>query len=262
MKTSTTGRSRPQPRRLQVESLENRELMAGNVSVSMSNGNLFITGDANPNHVQVRQTSPGVYSISGVMLGGTATKINGYSGVTARGITGNVSVALGGGSDQLDFGTGDGRQINVPGTLTIDMGTGNDWTYVRDVKTGGNLTTYTGTGQDRTHIVNADVGNNLFVLDPNAVNSGDSDLTTVLTSRARGQLQFISRGGNDSVEIQSCAADSVYADLGAGNDFFKMLYTKPRAHSVYGGSGTDTFFVPDYLGTRFNNQWGFESVRR
>ena len=249
-------------RRLQVETLENRELMAGNVNVSMSNGNLFITGDANPNHVQVRQSSPGVYSISGVMLGGSATKINGYNGVTASGVTGNVSVSLGGGSDQLDFGTGDARQINVPGTLTIDMGTGNDWTYVRDVKTGGNLTVYTGTGQDRTHINNANVGNNLFVLDPSAVNSGDSDLTTVLTSRVKGQMQFMSRGGADSVEIQSSTCDSVYADLGAGNDFFKMLYTKPRAHTVIGGTGNDTFFVPDYLGTRFNNQSGFETVRR
>ncbi len=140
-------------------------------------------------------------------------------------------------------------------------GTGHDWTYVRDVKTGGNLTIQTGTGQDQTHVNKVDVGGSLFVLDPASVNSGDKNTTTVLSSKVRTQMQFISRGGNDSVEIQSSMADSVYADLGAGNDFFKMLYTKPRAFTAIGGSGTDTFFVPDVNGTRYNGS-GFESIRR
>ena len=255
MKTSTT-------RSLKVETLENRELMAGNVSVSFSNGDLYITGDANANHVQVRQTSPGNYNISGVMLGGAATKINNGGYVNAIGVTGNVRISLGGGSDQLDFGTGDARLINVPKSLYIDMGAGNDWTYVRDVKTAGEMVVNTGAGQDRTHLVNVDVGTNLFVLDPASVASTDSDLTTVISSRARGQMQFVSRGGNDSVEIQSCVADSVFADLGAGNDFFKMLNTKPtRGINVNGGSGSDTFFVPDVNGTRYNGS-GFETTRR
>jgi hypothetical protein len=125
------------------------------------------------------------------------------------------------------------------------------------VKTGNNLTIYTGTGKDTTNISNVDVGGNLFVLDPQSVYSGDRDVTTVLTSKVHGQMQFISRGGNDSVEIQSSLADSVYADLGAGDDFFKMLNTRPRAATIIGGTGTDTFFVPNPVGTRS----GFELYR-
>ncbi len=117
MKTSTT-------RRLQVESLENRELMAGNVTVSFSNGDLRITGDANANHVQVRQASPGVYTITGVTTGGAATKVNNVANgtITARGVNGNVVVQMGSGNDQLDFGIGDNRVINVPKALSIDIG--------------------------------------------------------------------------------------------------------------------------------------------
>ena len=69
MKTSTT-------RSLKVETLENRELMAGNVSVSFSNGDLYITGDAHRNHVLVWLSTAGYYNIGCVKLGGADTTVN------------------------------------------------------------------------------------------------------------------------------------------------------------------------------------------
>lgn len=250
-------------RRLQLESLENRELMAGNVSVAFSGSELRIIGDAAANGVEVRQSSPGVYKITGTFEGGALTKINGQTGtLTANNVNGNVVVALGAGSDQLNFGTGDQRVINVKRDLIIDMGTGNDWTNVRDVKVAGQVSINTGTGIDKTFVNRVDVGTDLKIGDASSsVNSGDRDEVTVLSSTVRKQLALTFRGGNDSAEIQSCVADSVYADLGAGSDFLKMTYTKPRVFSAYGGSGSDTFFVPDYAGLRFIGS-GFETVRR
>ncbi len=119
MKTSKT-------RRLQVENLENRELMAGNVSVSVQNGNLYITGDASRNHVEVRQSSPGVFRVNGVTIGVQRQKSTTPRTASSRPAP---SAAMwlsrwGGGDDQLNFGTGDNRVINVPNNLTIDMGAG------------------------------------------------------------------------------------------------------------------------------------------
>jgi|GEM_PF-4599200 len=83
-------------RRLQLESLENRELMAGNVSVSFSGSELRIVGDSAANHIEVRQSSPGVYKINGVFEGGSPTKVNGSTGtITARNVNGNVVIAMG-----------------------------------------------------------------------------------------------------------------------------------------------------------------------
>ena len=250
-------------RRLQLESLENRELMAGNVSVAFHNGDLYITGDGAANDVQVRQSSPGVYKITGQTHYNAATKINGNANgtSTATGVYGNVFVSLGGGDDHLDFGTGDARLITVPKNLSIDMGAGNDWANVRDVKTGGNLAVHTGTGKDNTHIYKAEVGGSLFVEDPSSVNSGDYDKASVNSCKVKGQIQFIFRGGNDSAEITSSTADRVYADLGNGNDSFQMTFTKPRGFTVLGGGGSDFFFVPDVNGTRYSGS-GFETVRR
>jgi hypothetical protein len=261
MPTSNNTALKTTTRRLQLESLENRELMAGNVTVSFSGSELRIVGDSAANGVEVRQSSPGVYTITGAFEGGAATKINGRSSITASNVNGNVVVALGAGNDQLDFGTGDQRVIDVKRDLIIDMGTGNDWTDVRDVKVAGMLSINTGTGVDRTVVNRANVGTDLRIGDAtSSVNSGDSDEVTVLSSTVRRQIALTFRGGSDRAEIQSCAADSVYADMGAGNDYFKMLYTKPRAFTALGGSGTDTFQVPNYGGLRFTGS-SFESIR-
>ena len=257
MKTSTT-------RSLKVETLENRELMACNVSVSFSNGDLYITGDASRNHVEVRQSSAGVYKITGQTIGGSATKVNGYANgtTTISNFSGNVWVSLGGGDDQLNFGTGDNRLISLPKGLSIDMGSGGDFLSIRDVKTTGNMSINTGTGvKDETHIYKADVGGHLGINDPGSVNNGDYDIATVNSCKVKGQLQFVFKGGNDRVEIISTGANTLYADLGAGNDYFRMNYTKPRLFTAIGGSGTDIFAVPDYNGTRFNGS-GFETFRR
>jgi hypothetical protein len=247
-------------RRLQLENLEARELKAGNVQVYFANSDLYIVGDNAANAVSVRQSSPGVYKISGNTWAGDYTRINGYANgtCTASGINHDVRVIMQGGNDQLDFGVGDQRVINVPNMLAIDMGTGNDNVAIRDVKTGSMLSVNTGTGVDSTYAVGADVGTHFSIGDGGPVNYGDSDRATVLWSKVRAQLGFWSNQGNDSFDVESTTADSLFATLGAGDDTFQMNNSSVRSFNLQGGTGYDTFFAP---GSPFVGS-GFESIRR
>lgn len=166
-----------------------------------------------------------------------------------------------GGDDQLDFGTGDQRLINVNKNLAIDMGAGSDFTYVRDVKVNGQLTVNTGTGvKDQTSVVNTEVGTHLLVSDPSTgIYNGDNDVASVIGCRVGGQIAFVFRQGRDSVEVLSSTADSIYADLGDGDDFLKLSSTRQRSITAYGGRGYDTYY--NFSGMSGYNS-GFENIRR
>src|SRR5262245_61665314 len=61
-------------RRLRFESLEDRTLMAGNVTAAVVNGTLQITGDKSANVIQIQQGTG-----NGIRLVGIGTTINGSS---------------------------------------------------------------------------------------------------------------------------------------------------------------------------------------
>src|SRR5262245_43598107 len=102
-------------RTLAVERLEERRLLAGNVTASVVNGNLVVSGDSASNDVVIAQTPSGI-----VVLGQPGTTINGGASFTAVGVTGDVRVTLGGGNDTLQ------AAVAVPRDLTIDLGSGDD----------------------------------------------------------------------------------------------------------------------------------------
>lgn len=252
------------PRRLQIESLETRRLMAGNVKVSASGSDLIVEGDDLRNAVEIRQSSPGVYKITGTTIGGADTKINNQPNGTFifRGEVDNLRISLGGGADKVDVGIGDQKEISIRGNLVISGGAGSDWTSVRNVKVGKALVVNTGTGvRDHTFISEVTVGDDLIVSDPLKVNTGDWDEVLVSSVTVKDQMEFTFRGGNDTVNIISSAADGIYASLGEGDDFFRMLYTKHKSKfDISGGGGKDTFFAPVFNKTRYFGS-GFETVK-
>src|SRR5947207_459068 len=109
-------------RRLGMESLEGRQMMAGNVMASVNtSGDLVVTGDDNDNNIQ----------ISPVMQNGTAVAGKFYiaplSGTTLNGqpsgqyfdhVTHDMNIDLRGGGDRLTLGSGglDGNFV-VPNDL-------------------------------------------------------------------------------------------------------------------------------------------------
>ena len=104
-------------RKIFLETLEPRAMLAGNVNVFVSGGSLFVQGDANDNAVLIQQEGNGTYSVTGLdfnTLGvtglgfaGGPTSINGDdSGEAAifSGVTNDINVDLKGGNDGLGIG--------------------------------------------------------------------------------------------------------------------------------------------------------------
>jgi hypothetical protein len=109
-------------RTLKVEPLEGRAMLAGNVTVSVSGGNLIITGDNRDNAVLVQQgANSGDYVVTGfdfadfggsgasgptTIKGGSSTFVD-FGGTSARivhGVTRNVIIDMKGGNDSLGVG--------------------------------------------------------------------------------------------------------------------------------------------------------------
>ncbi len=104
-KKISTGNSKTERRkRLRLESLEARRLLAGNVGVDVVEGNLLIRGDRLSNGIEVRQLQDGsgAFVIRGLISeDGEVTTVNGEASVTVDGVTGNVQARMGAGDDVL-----------------------------------------------------------------------------------------------------------------------------------------------------------------
>src|SRR5437899_5059569 len=108
-------------RTLKVEQLERRAMLAGNVAVSVSGGNLFVTGDNHDNAVLIQEVDDGdgkasthAYAVTGfdfadAMVTGFEsgpTTIHGGVDVgggthVVRGVTANIIIDLKKGNDAL-----------------------------------------------------------------------------------------------------------------------------------------------------------------
>lgn len=113
-------------RRLRMEGLEERQLMAGDVAVSMFGGELMINGDEAGNAVMVSKLNDGGFKISGLWTDGAYTTINGQSETTVNGVNG-MHIDLDDGNDQLYINnTYSGNDLVVNGDLNIKTGGGDD----------------------------------------------------------------------------------------------------------------------------------------
>ncbi len=148
-KSKTASRRRTS---LRVEPLEKREMMAGDVSVSLDRGLLLIEGDNQANSVEIRQLWNRDFRIESNDNG--ATSINGRFSVTVpyRNVS-SIRVDLASGNDSLyvhdvyvndlivDLGQGDDQldvaRITTRDDLIIDAGSdGNDIILVRSSRIG------------------------------------------------------------------------------------------------------------------------------
>src|ERR1700759_4770088 len=105
------------------ETLENRSMLAGNVTASVAAGNLTITGDNSANIITVTELANNQWQIIGA-----ATKVNGKTQITTAPATGTVTINMNGGNDVLVV-----HDANVGGHLTILMGAGNDATTLFNI---------------------------------------------------------------------------------------------------------------------------------
>src|SRR3954451_18315412 len=99
-------RNRSQSRRCAFESLENRTMLAGDVTARIDHGNLIIKGDDFANGITiVAGTTAGQVVITGVNAGGSATNVNGMANgaVTLSGFTGGLKIEMKDGDDSVSI---------------------------------------------------------------------------------------------------------------------------------------------------------------
>lgn len=251
-------------RRLGIESLERRLLMAGDVTAALKGGWLVVTGDAEANQVLIQNPSPGEYSVTGAD-GTTVT------GSPVTGVTKGIKVNLKDGDNTVAIVGSGGETFHATGDVKITTGKGNDRILVAGLQADGKVTLSSGnaTGEvafDQVLVTDSEFDKNLSVKtgsghdwvgigqgdplddmlsdfldemgwDGLGIVPGDVDVT--------GKLSVATGNGDDSLMICNSDIDgSASVNTGGGTDDCLVRDTTvDGAASVNMGGGND-----DYLG--------------
>jgi hypothetical protein len=215
-------------RRLLLESLETRQLLAGDITASVVDGRLTLTGDDAANEVFVGDLGDGRFVIRG-MAGatGAATTINGQAEVIVEGVVDTAGITditanLGGGDDRFLF--------------SIE----SDWSGGNPFSQGWTDGAFKPLLHDHGY---ASLAGKLVV------NLGDGNDTAVITGSASAGMEIEggSDAGDDGVFIRTNVAQSthyVVTHLGGGNDYVALsLESIPDAVDVTTGDGNDTVLL-------------------
>lgn len=240
-------------RTLRIESLEQKQLLAGDVAVNVLNGVLTLEGDELDNQVVVSSGEvPGTFVIRGLegtqLLSGVADPV---TEVVVEGVRHGLRASLGEGNDLL-------RIVNssIRGNVAINMGTGDDRVAI------GVLPEMSESDLDVTESPNVKLGANL------AINLGaGNDMAVIQSTVARGALHIVAGEGDDIVRLgrpeetteEETASivegemdrpefhfrRGVQVRLGDGDDSFAAngLHVNGLGLNVNGGLGTDSIRV-------------------
>lgn len=251
-----------QSKRLSVERLEDRSLMAGNVTAAVSAGVLVITGDASDNGVTVDfNPATSAYQVTGTTQGGSATTINGVDASLPAnaqiftGVTKGIKILLNAGNDNLVFGAATSTVFNVIGKVSIDAGLGNDTVAIgrngnaaggaapleNEVNISKALEVKLGGGGDTLDITNTTIGGNLVIHSDPA--SGPT--TTHGVDTVRFPTTFTPAGGT-LTNFPVTVAGKTTVILGAAADTFNALnLTSRKGMLVQDQAGNLTFDLVD-----------------
>jgi len=246
-------------RRLFAEGLENRALLAGNVTASVSGGTLTITGDAGGNGVSVQEISAGRYWVTGFNVSGGATTVNGQNGQIVSGVTNDINVDLNGGDDVFVMANRAERRADLAsrlsggtaGPITASPETPSASVDVGRTRVPGNLTINTDEGNDGVGTAAIVGSDDIKGFDyggiANIITGDDNDRVIATFTMAFDDLLIQTGDGADSVNTSGSGAyDFLFADLGSGNDVFASSNSRGFHSQVYGGDGDDNIQVSDY----------------
>lgn len=260
-------------RRLSMESLENRALLAGNVLATVdAEGKLFVSGDALDNHIEIRQIPQpatsgewqgATYEISNpwVPRGKTPTTVNGQASVIVEGVKSGVQINLGVGDDRLVIYR-HGAAASVPGTVSVSMGEGNDQANLYVVNH-QQMYVHLGPGT-RDLLIMGGLVSGLNVLGDPHPTAGDppppagTDEIHFFGLRIDGAALIDTAYGDDRMEgwfTTSNARATVAIETGAGNDYVGFTsddkMTLNARLRIDTGSGNDAVSVS---GVRSNSR--------
>ena len=194
------NQSRPAHRRLFLEGLERRELLAGNVLVELDGGNLIVTGDDAANQISIFQQPGGLFTITG-------QDGEEFTGPTEEIIARNITVNLGAGDDSVVIAAQpvEGEDLlpaQVIGTTTVNGGDGSDILAVSVV------------GRQVETFVLPAIAIRIDGGAPAAGSEASQDDTAVLVNSAAGLVSVRTGVGDDIIEINNLLAVSLNVDAG------------------------------------------------
>ena len=229
-------------RRLGIESLEQKRLLAGDVMVGVTDGGtLLVQGDAESNGVVLTSgDQPGEFVLAGrPSADGEPTTINGtFDRVVVSGVSNGIRVRMGEGDDGVNI-----FNANVRGAVNVATGIGDDTVNIGgpvDDSEGmntlirGGLNIVTGDGSDSVRIGRTGIARGLNV----ATGAGD-DYLAVGESRLRGVSHLWTDGGDDVVNVFGTQARFVRLGVGAGADMVNLQNSVFTAIGVNAGMGDD-----------------------
>ncbi|MFO0808914.1 MAG: hypothetical protein U0746_09850 [Gemmataceae bacterium] len=271
---------------LQVEGLETRDNPSVSVGIAISGGStdLYVTGDAASDQVQLQRLPNGAIRIQGL----NGTKVNGVASVD-RFFNDDLFINLGAGNNYLsvldtnggitadfvDIKTGNGadtisiQRLNVLDDIFVDTNDGSDYVYLNRVTASNRvdgpgddgINIYTRGGADTVVLNNSTSAEDVVVIldSSDAGAPGFNDNLFADNVRATDDFFLYGFGGNDSMRLNNLTAgDVLSATLGSGNDFLKLTNSHARTISTHGEAGTDTLQYYNDSYTSWNYT-GFET---
>ncbi len=201
-----------------VESLEQRKMLAGDVSVIVRGDNLIIRGDNSDNSVSIYDEGGNVF------VSGADTTLNGAEDAIDTGISSeegidSLVVQLRRGDDTIDI-----SDVTIKKQARINTAVGNDDVSV-NATFADRFVLATGGGDDSVYLGDATFGGNVVV------NAG---------------------GGDDAVDVDGVILTgmSVRVSMGGGNDVLSLLDVGdiPSSDSIVlsGGGGSSDAFVDSF----------------
>ena len=256
-----------------AERLEDRQMLAGNVTVTLRGSDLIIRGDDLDNQVEITQQSGDLVWITGLSSAGQATTVNGLPRVeltiprpsTQQQLSDhlqNLRVDLRGGNDflrvtantneDMSLRGGAGTDIIdvdvsvILGDLTVDTGSADrnatEGIYLRDHSVGESTRIKGGSGSQNVGVVRGMHGGDVTIQLGRGAADGTPDVVSVASSRFEQDLTVTGGDGRQECIVQlTGVAGRFRCRLGSGNDRLVIdtsLFGEFRAH---GGSGLDTF---------------------
>lgn len=195
-------------RTLQVEGLETRKMLAGDVLAEVVDGNLRVSGDVMDNQFSVHGgAEPGQVIISG----NDTTLINGQASATFDGVRGNILIRTGAGNDSVSV-----QDLHVRGTLRVNTGIGDDHIGLNAIRA-DNVVIHSGGGDDHVslnrvgagglHITTGEGSDRVAIRDsrlqgPNNIHLGDGmDSLAISGSTLHGPTRLAGGGDHDVLSL-------------------------------------------------------------
>ena len=201
----------PKSARLGLESLEQRQLLAGDVAVTVNpSGDVHVTGDEDSNGIVIASGETGL-----IIIGTENTNIiyNGESDsfhevTLPEGVESvrDLRVDMQGGDDAVQL-----EDVHIDRSLKALLRQGDDSIGLENASVGGHATVSNGPGVDAVVIDFADVAGRL------AVNGAEGDFDVTANNLTLGTHLFINaKDGNDTVNVQHSAISGDFVSTNTG----------------------------------------------